>query len=124
MLNFSFAHHHHAVRKRQSLFLVVGDVDEGNTEFLMHLLELQLHVLTHLQVQRCQGFVKQQHFRLVDDSARDGYTLLLTSGERVHITELVVAHAYGLQRLFDAFHDRVCVQFLQFQTKRHIIIHI
>ena len=40
LLNFSFTHHDHAVRKGQGLFLIVRDVDKGDTEFLMHLLEL------------------------------------------------------------------------------------
>ncbi len=58
LLYLTFAHHDHAVAQRQCLLLVVGDVDKGDTQFLVQLFELNLHVVSHLQVERRQRFVQ------------------------------------------------------------------
>ena len=69
-------------RHGERLFLVVGDVDEGDAQLLLHRLELDLHLLAQLQIQRAQRLVQQQHLRLVDQRARDGDALLLAAGQR------------------------------------------
>ena len=38
------------IGKGKCLFLVVSHIDEGDSELAVHLLELDLHVLAHLQV--------------------------------------------------------------------------
>ena len=58
LLNLTFTHHYHAVTQRQCLFLVMRYVDKSNTQLLVHLLQLQLHVLAHLQIQCRQWFIK------------------------------------------------------------------
>ena len=59
LLNASFAHHHYSITQRKSLFLVVSYIHKRNAKTLMHLLQLHLHILTHLQVERRQRLVKQ-----------------------------------------------------------------
>ena len=58
LLNLTFAHHDHAVGKRQRLFLIMRHVDKGDTELLVQLFQLDLHVVPHLEVQRTQRFVE------------------------------------------------------------------
>ena len=48
---------------------------------LLHVFQLQLHLLAQLQVQGAQGFVQQEHLGLVDQRPGDGHTLLLSAGE-------------------------------------------
>ena len=57
----------------------MGDIDEGDAELAVHLLEFYLHVLSHLQVEGCKRFVKKENLRLVHNCACDSYTLLLTA---------------------------------------------
>ena len=51
------------VGHRERLFLVVGDEHEGDAHGLLYLLQLLLHVLAQLQVERGERLVQQQDFR-------------------------------------------------------------
>ena len=72
-------HDDDAVGHGKGLFLVVGDVEEGNAEFAVHFLEFDLHVFPHFMVEGGQGLIKKQDLRLIHDGAGDGDALLLTS---------------------------------------------
>ena len=56
-------HHRDAVRHGQRLFLVVGDEDEGDAGLVLQPLQLDLHLLAQLEVERRQRLVEQQHLR-------------------------------------------------------------
>ena len=45
----------------QGFLLIVGDIEEGDAHFLLHPLQLRLHLLAQLQIQRAQRFVQKQH---------------------------------------------------------------
>ena len=66
--------HRDAVGHRQRLALVVRHEDEGDAERLLQRLELLLHLLAQLQVQRAERLVEQQHLRPVDTIARASAT--------------------------------------------------
>ena len=51
LLDAAFAHHDDGVAQGEGFFLVVGDVDEGDAELLVHLFQFHLHVLAHFQVE-------------------------------------------------------------------------
>ena len=57
------------------------DIDEGDAEALVHLFELDLHLLPHFEVEGAEGLVEEQNFGLVDDGAGDGDALLLPARE-------------------------------------------
>ena len=63
----------------QRLFLVVRDIDEGYLHLLLYSLELYLHLLAQLQVERAERLVEKEHLRVVDQSARDRDSLLLAA---------------------------------------------
>ena len=79
LLDLARVHDHDLVAHGQGFFLVVGDEDKGNADLLLDALELALHFLAQLQVQRAEGFVQQQYVRLVHQRAGDGHTLLLAA---------------------------------------------
>ena len=112
------------IGKGQGLFLVMGDVDEGDAEFLVHLLELDLHVLAHLQVQGGQRFVQEEDFRLVDDGPGDGDTLLLAAGEGLHVAVLIIGHGHELEHAADALVDLVGRYFLELQAEGDVVIDV
>ena len=91
LLYFSLAHHHDGVAQGQRLLLVVGHIDEGDAQPFVHLLQLQLHVLSHLQVECSQWFVKQQYRRHLYKCSCNGYSLLLSSRKciRFSVKELI-----------------------------------
>ena len=124
MFDFPFVHHYHAIAQRQRLLLVVGHVDKGDTEFLVQLFELDLHVVPHLQVECTQRFVQQQHFRLVDDGAGDGYALLLTATQGIDFALLVTRHVRHLQRAPHFLLDHVGRYLFQLQTEGYIVEYI
>src|SRR3954469_9563617 len=51
-----------AVAHRQRLFLVVSHVDEGDPDLLLDALELDLHLLAELEVERSKRLVQGEHF--------------------------------------------------------------
>ena len=124
LLDLTFAHHHHTVTQRQRLFLIVRHVDKRDTQFLVQLFQLDLHVVAHLQIQRTQRLVEQQHLGLVHNSARDSYTLLLTTAQGIYLTLLVARQVRHFQRLTHFLLDRLRIFLLQLQTEGDIIKHI
>ena len=58
LLDLTLAHHNYAVTQRQRLFLIVRHVDKRDTQFLVQLFQLDLHVVTHLQIQRTQRLIQ------------------------------------------------------------------
>ena len=68
-----------AVGHRQRLLLVVRHVDERDPDLALDRLELDLHLLAELEVERAERLVEQEHLRAVDDRAREGDALTLAA---------------------------------------------
>ena len=102
LLDAAAVHHGHRVRHGQGLLLVVGDVDEGDAQLLLHALELHLHLLAQLQIQRAQRLVQQQHLRLVHQRAGDGDALLLAAGQLIDGALLIALHLHQLEHAVHA----------------------
>ena len=79
LLDVALVHDDDLVGHRQGLFLVVGDVYEGDAELLLEPDELVLHLLPELEIERAERLVEQQHSRFVHYGPRHGYPLLLTA---------------------------------------------
>ena len=54
----------------------------------MHGLQLDLHLLTHLEVERAERLIEEEDLRLVYERTCDGDTLLLTTGQGRHTAVL------------------------------------
>ena len=124
LLDLAFVHHHDGVGKRKGFLLVVGDVDEGDAQFPVHLLQFDLHVLAHLEVQGREGLVQQQDLGLVHERPGDGHALLLSAGQGVHVALLVVGHRDHLEDLAHAAVDLVGGHLLQFQAEGDVVIDV
>ena len=81
LLDRAVVEHRDAVAHRQRLALVVRDVDEGHAELAVQFLQLDLHVLAQLLVQRAQRLVHQHQLRLEHQRARQRHALLLAARE-------------------------------------------
>jgi hypothetical protein len=74
-------HHGDAVGHGQRLFLVVGDIDHGRAELGLQALDLDLHVLAQLLVERAERLVHQKCTRIEHQCPGQRDALLLTAGE-------------------------------------------
>ena len=94
--------HRDAVGHRQGLVLVVRDEDERDADLALDLLELDLHLLAQLEVERAEGLVEQQHLGAVDEGAGERDALALAAGELRRGTIAVGAEPHRLERLLRA----------------------
>ena len=69
------------VRQGQRLLLVVGHVDGGDAEILLHFLQLIAQLHTKLGIQIGKGFIHADNRRIGDQSTGDGHALLLAAGQ-------------------------------------------
>ena len=77
------AHDGDPVRHRERLLLVVGDVDEGDPDLALDLLQLDLHLPAQLQVEGAERLVEQQHLGPVDERPGERDALALAARELV-----------------------------------------
>ena len=61
-------------------------------------LELELHLLAELEVERAERLVEQQHLGLVDDRARERDPLALAAGELDRLARSEAGEAHHLER--------------------------
>ena len=87
------------VRHRHRLFLVVGDVDERDADLVLDPLQLHLHVLAELEVERAERLVEQEHARVVDERAPERDALLLAAGELLRLALREAGEADELEHL-------------------------
>ena len=94
------------VTHRQRLFLVVRDIHEGDpdlTHGTLDPLELDLHLLPQLQVERAERLVEEQHLGVVDQGARERDALALATRQ---LDRLALAEARQLHDLQDFLHSQ------------------
>ena len=81
LLDAAVVEHGDAVGEGERLLLVVRHEDEGDAEVALDLLQLDLHLLAELEVERAERLVEQQHLRLDDGGARERDALPLPARE-------------------------------------------
>ena len=75
------------------------DVDEGDADLVLDALELQLHLLAELEVERAERLVEQEHARTVDEGAGERDPLLLAAGELARLPPLEAGEGHELERI-------------------------
>src|SRR5260221_548914 len=80
LLDQAFVENGYPVAHRKRLVLVVGDVDEGDPDLALDRLQLSLHLLAQLQVERAEWLVEQHHPGPVYDRPRHSDALTLPAG--------------------------------------------
>ncbi len=102
LLDAASGHDRHPVAHGQGLLLVVRHVDECDADLLLDVLELDLHLLPELEVERAERLVEQEHLGLVHHCSREGDALALAARELVGSPVLEALEAHHLQRATDA----------------------
>ena len=99
LLQAPVVEHADAVAHRQGLVLVVRDEDEGDAQLALQALELGLHLLAQLQVERAQRLVQQQHARLADQRACQRHALALAARKLRRLALGHLGQPHQLQQL-------------------------
>ena len=120
LLDIALVHDDDRVGHAQGLFLVVGDEDEGNAQFLFDLDEFQLHTAPQFAVQGAQRFVQEQDPRLIDDGPGDGHALLLAAGQVDDVGMFIAVEVDQFQGIADLVADIIAGLAVDFRTEGDI----
>ncbi len=92
-------HDGQAIGHRERLFLVVGDVQERDSDLLLECAQFDLEGAAQLGIERTQRLVEQQDGRTKDERPGERDALLLAARELVRAPFLVSGQLDELQRL-------------------------
>ena len=101
LLDVAVAHDRDRVGHRHRLLLVVRDVDEGDADLALDPLQLELHLLAELEVERPERFVEQEHARVIDECPGERDPLLLAARELCRLALLDLRETDELEHLAD-----------------------
>ena len=79
LLDNSVLHDDDSITHRECFFLIVRYIYESDAELSLHLLKLDLHLLTHLKVKSSERLVEEKYAGSVDNSSCDSDSLHLTA---------------------------------------------
>ena len=102
----------------------MSDEDEGNADFTLDFLELQLHLFSQVLIQRRQRFIKQKHARFIDKRTGDCDTLLLAAGHAGDITVFESLKTDQGNHTHDLLVNDVLGLFLDLETECDVVIDI
>ena len=114
-------HHRDPVGHRQRLLLVVRHVEEGDPDLALDPLELDLHLLAQLQVERAERLVEQQHRGPVDERPGQRDALLLAARQLARPGLLAARAADELERLLDALRISRSATLRRFSPKATLV---
>ena len=100
------------------------DVDKGFLRAPLNLLELDLHILSELEVERAERFVQQNDIGVADESARDGDTLLLTARQLLYGTLFITLEVNNSKHLADLFLYFILGELFELQAKGDIVKYV
>jgi hypothetical protein len=81
LLDPALVHHRDAIGQGQRLLLIVGDVNERNTELLLEAPHLDLHLAAQLAVEIGERFVEEQQRGAGNQAPGERDALLLAAGQ-------------------------------------------
>src|SRR5690606_31114543 len=123
LLDLALMEYGHAVGHGQRLALVVGHVHHRHAQALVQVLDLHLHVLAQLLVQRTEGFVHQHQLRFEHQRSGQRHTLLLTTGELAWIAIAEAVELHHGQGAFDPLADVGARHAAYAQGERQVLGH-
>ena len=101
----------------------MGHIYKGDPQLFLQALELDLHLLAKLQVQRAQGLIQQKHSGVVDQRPRNGDALLLAAGQGIRLTLFIAGHLHQRQHLGNPALDLILGHLADGGSVSHVIKH-
>jgi hypothetical protein len=111
------------VAHRERLLLVVRHVDERDADLALDLLELDLHLLAELEVERAERLVEEEHGGAVDDRAGERDALALAAAELSGLALAVLRQPDHLERLDRAAAPLGLGDLLDHQAVLDVLLH-
>ena len=121
LLQDAVVHNRDAVAHGERFFLVVRHVEERDVELTLEALELELHLLAQLEIERTQRLIEQQDLGTVDQGACDGDALLLAAGQLIGLAALKAAELHQIEHLHHALADLVFGDLLHLEAIGHVV---
>ncbi len=121
LLDDALVHDRDPVGHGQGFLLVVRHVDEGRPQLGLDPLQLELHLLPQLDVERPERLVEQERGRAVDERAGEGDALLLAAGELPRLALLEPFEPDDAEHLFDPRALLALVHPLQPHPERDVV---
>ncbi len=106
----------------QCFLLVVRDVHERRAELVLDPLQLQLHLLSQLDVQGPERLVEQERGRAVDKGSRECDALLLAARELPGPAPLQAFELDDLEHQGDSFTMLGARHALDLETEGHVVV--
>src|SRR6185312_12752041 len=101
-----------------------GDEDERDPDLVLDALQLELHLLPELEVQRPQWLVEQQDLGVIDQRASQRHALLLSSGQLRGPALAIAAEVDQLQGLVDPPVDLSAPDLLPAQAEGDVVVNV
>ena len=102
----------------------MSDVDEGYAELFLHILQLVLHILPQLEVERRERLVEEKHLRLIYERSGDRHTLLLTAGQARHAAVFESRQIHEAEHLRNALLYLILRYLLKLQSERNVFVYV
>ena len=99
-------------------------VYKGNTDGLLYVLQLVLHVLAKLQVESTERLVQKKHLGMRNKRARNSNTLLLTARKGTDALVLKADESDHLQHLGNLLAYLLLGELLQPEREGNVLIHV
>ena len=100
------------------------DVDERDPDVVLDPLQLHLHVLAELEIERTEGLVEQQHAWVIHEGAPERDSLLLTAGELLRLALGESGQTDELEHLGHAALQLILLHALPLEAERDVVLDV
>jgi len=83
LLNFSGAHDHNPIGEGEGFFLIVSDIDSGDSEGLLDAANFGAQFYPDFGIESGEGFIEQEQLGAQGNGTGQSHALLLTTGKLV-----------------------------------------
>ena len=124
VLNEPVVHDRDPVRHGQRLALVMRHIHEGDADLALNPLQLHLHRLAQLEVERAQRLIQQQRAGVVDQRSGERHPLLLAARQLSRAPLTPPGQVHDLQHLAHPAGDLGLGDRLAAQPEGHVLEHV
>ena len=100
----------------------MGNVHEGNADFLVDVFQHLLHMMAQLQVQRTQRLIQKQRARLKHQGTRQSNALLHAAGKLARLVVFMAAQLHQVNHARHALRNVVFGNAAAFQTVSDVFL--
>ena len=123
LTDLTITHNDNPVGQSQGLFLIMGHINQGNSEIFLQFLDHGSKPHTDFGIQRTQRLIQKQNFRFDGDRSPQRHPLLLPAAQLGRIMGSPFAEAQKIQNFGHAIIGLLFGHFAHFEAKSNILLH-